>query len=130
MRVICLLREPFVVRRRRVGGVGGAAIVASNAGPRPCGDAERHLPRVVQAAAPARGEPRRLASLIRLASVTCLAAFPGLAVHAPHSTLRRHFQVGTSTIPLTSSGIMPMLTHVPSHKCRAVTFICLHSLSF
>lgn len=96
MFVLCLLREPFVVRRRRVGGVGGAAIVASNAGPRPRGDAERHLPRVVQAAAPARGEPRRLASLIRLASVTWLSSFPGFAVHASHATLRRHFQVGIS----------------------------------
>lgn len=84
------------MRRRRVGGDGGAAVVASNAGPRPRGDAERHLPRVVQAAAPARGEPRRLASLTRLASVTCLTPFPGLAVHASHAALRRHFQVGTT----------------------------------
>lgn len=76
-------REPIVVwRRRRVRGLGGARLVACDAGPRPRGDAERHLPRVVQAAAPPRAQPRRFARIPRLS-----------AAHASYTALRRHVQV-------------------------------------
>lgn len=53
-------RDPVAVRRERrlVVRLGDARVVARDAGPRPGGDAQRHLPRVVQAAA-----PRRLARL-------------------------------------------------------------------
>lgn len=78
-----IYREPFNVwRKRRLGGLGGACVLARHAGPRPRGDPQRHIPRVVQATAPPGAQPR---GLTRLACIT--------ATHSRHTALRRHLQV-------------------------------------